>query len=150
MSEIIELFKTRLAQLKKVLERDGKIPEALFDKAMQFDKSEELKKEVLNILIKFKFKIKKGYISLPNENGDREAQTRDFFRETFDTLVKAYGFDIAELAPKKPQAPQLASALKLFEMEDELATETGTQAFESTMQALDTIDTSTPLPRFDA
>jgi hypothetical protein len=146
MSDTIELFKTRLAQLKKVLERDGKIAEALFDKAMQFDKSAELKKQVINILTKQKFKIKKGYISLPNENGDREAQTKEFFKETFDTLVKAYGFDLVDLVPQKPKAPQLTSALKLFEMQDELVPEmdTGAQAFESTMEALDTMDTSTP------
>ena len=144
MSEIIELFKTRLAQLKVVLERDGKIAETLFDKAMQFDKSENLKNEVTDILIKHKFKIKKGYISLP-ETADRAEIVREFFRETFDTLVKAFGFDITELAPPLKAPEKQASALKLFEMEDELAIETGTQAFESTMQALDTIDTSTPL-----
>lgn len=147
MSENIELFKTRLAQLKKVLERDGKIAEELFYKAMQLDKSEDLKKEVMGIIANHKFKIKKGYIELPSETGDREAQVREFFRETFDYLVKAFGFDMSELVTKEPQPPKSASALKLFEMQDELSieTETGTQAFESTMQELDTIDTSIPL-----
>ncbi|HME54250.1 MAG TPA: hypothetical protein VKM55_18645 [Candidatus Lokiarchaeia archaeon] len=147
MSEIIELFKTRLAQLKKVLERDGKISEALFDKAMQLEKSEALKKEIMDILTNHKFKIKKGYISLPTESGDKEAIVREFFRETFDTLVKAFGFDMAELVTKEQQSPKTASALQLFEMQDELAAgeETGVQAFESTMQELDSIDTSTPL-----
>nr|MDO8114962.1 hypothetical protein [Candidatus Sigynarchaeota archaeon] len=136
MSGNADVFKSRLAQLKKVLERDGKMPENLFYAALQLDETKELKAGVSELLDKHQFKVKKGYIFLANENEDRQAVVKDFLKDAFEFLLKAFGVEKAQLVPKKSQEQKPSAALRLFEMQE---------AFELTMKDLDSIDTSTPL-----
>lgn len=148
MSEMsnVDLFKSRLAQLKKILERDARIAENLFYAALQLDKNKELKAGVQSIIEKHKLKVKKGYIALPDDVKDRPAAVKALLKDAFELLLKAFSVDKASLVPRK--TPEIkVHALQLFEMQSTLETESHAQAhvFESTMHDLDSIDTSTPL-----
>ncbi|MBN2153882.1 MAG: hypothetical protein JW839_20665, partial [Candidatus Lokiarchaeota archaeon] len=142
----VDLFKSRLAQLKKVLERDGKIAENLFYAALQLEKSNELKSDVQSIIEKHKIKAKKGYLTLPDDEKDKPAAVKALLKDAFDFLLKAFNVDKSQLVQRKP-TEQKAHALQLFELQSTLEAQAAAQsgAFESTMQDLDQIDTSTPL-----
>ncbi|MEX2754800.1 MAG: hypothetical protein Q6365_005360 [Candidatus Sigynarchaeota archaeon] len=141
-----DLFKSRLAQLKKVLERDGKIAENLFYAALQLDKNKEFKSSVQEILDKHKMKVKKGYLCLPDDEKDRSTAVKALLKDSFEFLLKAFNVDKSQLV-QRPRSEQKLHALQLFEMQSTLEAQAASQAgaFESTMQDLDKIDTSTPL-----
>ncbi len=141
-----DLFKSRLAQLKKVLERDAKIAENLFYAALQLDKSNESKSGVQEVIEKHRMKVKKGYLCLPDDEKDRPAAVKALLKDAFEFLLKAFNVDKSQLVQRKP-SEQKVHALQLFEMQSTLEAQIAAQAgaFETTMQDLDKIDTSTPL-----
>ncbi len=142
----VDLFKSRLAQLKKVLERDARIAENLFYAALQLEKNKELKSSVNELIERHRMKVKKGYIYLPDDEKDRPGAVKALLKDAFDLLLKAFNVDKAQLVQRKSSEPKV-HALQLFELQSTLEAQTAVQAgaFESTMQDLDTIDTSTPL-----
>jgi len=142
----VDLFKSRLAQLKKVLERDAKIAEKLFYAALQLDKNQEFKSGVQEIIEKHKIKVKKGYLYLPDDEKDRPAVVKALLKDSFDFLLKAFNVDKSQLVQRAP-SEQKVHALQLFEMQSTLEAQMTAQAtaFETTMKDLDKIDTSTPL-----
>ncbi len=97
MSEMgnADLFKSRLAQLKKVLERDARIAENLFYAALQLDKNKELKSGVYELIEKHRMKVKKGYLYLPDDEKDRPAAVKALLKDAFDFLLKAFNIDKA-------------------------------------------------------
>jgi transcription elongation factor Elf1 len=119
MLDNVDLFKSRLAQVKAELQKEGKIADNLFFSALLLDsdKNKNQRNNILQILTKHGWKIKKGYIQLPE--GNRDEIIEAFLSDGQIYIMAAFGVSAVDLEADTTEPTSASIASGLFKMQEE-------------------------------